>query len=152
MDIRGLGYIGINARDLQRWRQYADTLGTMAVGGSAGLCLRIDERPFRVVVSQTEEAERLAFTGWEVADAQAFDCAVDQLRAAGSTVGPHRAMMQGPVMYGVSFAPLIRAVRAGAVLWPDPRSRAVRVAGRGQSLRDRWARDGPHRARHTTDR
>lgn len=86
MDIRGLGYIGINARDVQRWRQYAERLGTMAVGGPGGLDLRIDERPFRVAVSETEAAEGLAFTGWEVADAAALDCAADQLRAAGSTV------------------------------------------------------------------
>ena len=86
MDIRGLGYIGINARDVQRWRQYAERLGTMAVGGPGGLDLRIDERPFRVAVSETAAAEGLAFTGWEVADAAALDCAADQLRAAGSTV------------------------------------------------------------------
>ena len=86
MDIRGLGYIGINARDVQRWRQYAERLGTMAVGGPGGLDLRIDERPFRVAVSETEAAEGLAFTVWEVADTAALDCAADQLRAAGSTV------------------------------------------------------------------
>ena len=86
MDIRGLGYIGINVRDVQRWRQYAETLGTMTVGGSGGLGLRVDERPFRVAVSETKEAEGLAFAGWEVADAAALDSVVDQLRAAGSTV------------------------------------------------------------------
>ena len=68
MDIRGLGYIGINTRDVQGWRHYATTLGTRLVGRSGGLGLRIDERPFRVAVSETEEAEGLAFAGWEVAD------------------------------------------------------------------------------------
>ena len=58
----------------------------MAVSGSDGLRLRIDERPFRVAVSPTEGAEGLAFTGWEVADADTLDCAVDQLRAAGRSV------------------------------------------------------------------
>lgn len=86
MDIRGLGYIGINARDVQGWRQYAEALGTMVVDGSGGLRLRIDERPFRVAVSETEAADGLAFAGWEVADAEALECAVGQLRAAGSTV------------------------------------------------------------------
>ncbi len=86
MDIRGLGYIGINTRDVQRWRHYAETLGTMTVGGSVGLGLRIDERPFRVAVSETEDAEGLAFAGWEVADAAALDAAVDQLRSAGRSV------------------------------------------------------------------
>lgn len=86
MNIRGLGYIGIDARDVQEWRDYAETLGTMAVDGSDGLRLRIDERPFRVAVSRTDGAEGLAFAGWEVADAAALGCAVDQLRAAGRTV------------------------------------------------------------------
>lgn len=83
MSIRGLGYIGINARDVEGWRRYAGTLGAMAVDGPSGLSLRIDDRPFRVAVSATADAEELAFTGWEVADADALDCAADQLRAAG---------------------------------------------------------------------
>jgi 2,3-dihydroxybiphenyl 1,2-dioxygenase len=86
MNIRGLGYIGIDARDVQGWREYAETLGTMTVDGSDGLRLRIDERPFRVVVSPTDGADGLALAGWEVADADALDSAVDQLRAAGRTV------------------------------------------------------------------
>jgi 2,3-dihydroxybiphenyl 1,2-dioxygenase len=86
MDIRGLGYIGINARDVQGWRGYAATLGAMTVDGASDLSLRIDERPFRVVVSATDDAEGLAFTGWEVADAEALACAVDHLRAAGRHV------------------------------------------------------------------
>ena len=86
MDVRGLGYIGIDARDVDEWREYGETLGTMAVDSPDGLRLRIDERPFRVAVSPAEGAEGLAFTGWELADAAALDCAVDHLRSGGRTV------------------------------------------------------------------
>ncbi len=86
MDIRGLGYIGINARDVQEWRRYAATLGAMTVDGPSGLSLRIDERPCRVAVTATDEPEGLAFTGWEVADADGLERAAGQLRAAGRHV------------------------------------------------------------------
>jgi 2,3-dihydroxybiphenyl 1,2-dioxygenase len=86
MDIRGLGYIGIHTRDLRGWREYATTLGMMAVGGEEDLLLRIDERPFRVMVTERDGAEGLAVAGWEVADARALDVAADELRSAGRTV------------------------------------------------------------------
>jgi 2,3-dihydroxybiphenyl 1,2-dioxygenase len=88
MDIRGLGYIGIDARDVASWRQYAETLGAMVIADERDLRLRIDERPFRVVVAETDATEGLAVAGWEVADEAALACAVDQLRAAGHTVQP----------------------------------------------------------------
>lgn len=86
MNIRGLGYLGINARDVEAWRRYAETLGAMTVHRPSGLRLRIDDRPFRVAVSATADEEGLAFTGWEVADADALDIAADHLRAAGRHV------------------------------------------------------------------
>jgi 2,3-dihydroxybiphenyl 1,2-dioxygenase len=86
MDIRGLGYIGIDAHDVRGWREYATTLGMMTVGDSDELRLRVDERPFRVVVTEREGTQGLAFAGWEVADARALDVAADELRSAGRTV------------------------------------------------------------------
>lgn len=86
MDVQRLGYIGIAARDVRAWREYAEALGAGVVSGSDGLRLRIDERPFRVEVSPADAAEGLAFAGWEVPDAEALDRAVDQLRAAGRRI------------------------------------------------------------------
>jgi 3,4-dihydroxy-9,10-secoandrosta-1,3,5(10)-triene-9,17-dione 4,5-dioxygenase len=91
MDIRGLGYIDITARDTEAWRRYATTLGMMPVDSADSLRLRIDERPFRVMVTPTDGAEGLAIAGWEFADATALDEAVDQLRSAGRTVRPGSA-------------------------------------------------------------
>ena len=86
MDIRGLGYIGIGARDVDRWREYARILGAMPVDDPAGVSIRIDDRPFRVLVSSTAGAEGLAFAGWELRDAAALECAIVRLRAAGRTI------------------------------------------------------------------
>lgn len=81
MDIRGLGYVGIGVRDIQAWRSYGELLGAMVVDDGPGLRLRIDERPFRVLID--EGADEFSFAGWELADAAAVDRAVGALDAAG---------------------------------------------------------------------
>jgi 3,4-dihydroxy-9,10-secoandrosta-1,3,5(10)-triene-9,17-dione 4,5-dioxygenase len=86
MDIRGLGYIGIDVADIDGWHRYAELLGMMVVPEPGGLLLRIDERPFRVVVRADREAEKLAFAGWELADQAALDCAGAELAAAGCSI------------------------------------------------------------------
>ena len=85
MDIRGLGYIGIDVTDVEQWRNYAELLGLMASGDHTGLRLRIDERPFRVLVAPGEGHDGLAFAGWELPDAQSLSCAAAELAAAGIT-------------------------------------------------------------------
>ena len=84
MDIRALGYIGIDVADLEGWRRYADLLGTMVVADDGdGFAIKIDDRPWRIMVRQSESSEGLGFAGWEVADASALARAVDELVAAG---------------------------------------------------------------------
>ncbi len=85
MDIRGLGYIGIDVTDLDTWIDYAELLGTMAVRDDDGFRMRIDERPFRVMVRATDERDGLAFAGWELADSAALDLAAAELAKAGCT-------------------------------------------------------------------
>lgn len=85
MDIRSLGYIGIDVADIDTWHRYAELLGTMVVTEADGFRMRIDERPFRVAVQTTEQAEGLAFAGWELADQAALECAASELAAAGFT-------------------------------------------------------------------
>ena len=85
MDIRGLGYIGIDVADVDNWREYAELLGTMVVPDDEGLRLRIDERPFRVTVRSTDGPEGLAFTGWEVPDAAELETSAAELEKAGCT-------------------------------------------------------------------
>ena len=49
MDIRGLGYIGLDVADSAAWRSYADLLGTMVVttASNDSFRIKIDDRPHR---------------------------------------------------------------------------------------------------------
>ena len=67
MSVRSLGYVIIEATDLERWRQFAlTTLGLMAgpLGPDGSLRLRIDERPFRLAVIPGR-TDRFVSCGWE---------------------------------------------------------------------------------------
>lgn len=83
MDIRSLGYIGIDVTDVDGWREYAELLGTMVRADADGFRIRIDDRPFRVAVRPGEGEDGLAFVGWELPDAAALECAAEAITAAG---------------------------------------------------------------------
>lgn len=90
MDIRALGYIGVNVADLVAWGVYARALGAMIVdaGGDGSFELRIDDRPYRVLVQRSGGPEGLAFAGWELPDGTALDQAISELEAEGFAVEP----------------------------------------------------------------
>ncbi|NMG77106.1 VOC family protein [Aromatoleum diolicum] len=80
IDIRGLGYFVAQTDNLAEWQAYAqDVLGMMvepAPGG--GLYVKMDERPFRILVVEGPERRYLA-SGWELANERAFDAAIGVL-------------------------------------------------------------------------
>lgn len=86
--IFGLGYLTLETRDLDRWRELAvDVLG-MVVGEGPdpdALYLRVDDRPARVVLLPGE-TERLVTVGWETPTAEALRDAVRRLEDAGAPV------------------------------------------------------------------
>ena len=89
IDLRGLGYVVVDATDLDSWRGLAvDAFGLMAAAGPPGapddgtLWLRLDERSWRVGI-RPAAADALAVAGWEVADRSAFQAAVAHLEAHG---------------------------------------------------------------------
>jgi 3,4-dihydroxy-9,10-secoandrosta-1,3,5(10)-triene-9,17-dione 4,5-dioxygenase len=87
VDIRALGYIGLDVADIDAWRRYVGLLGAMVVADSDGeFRIKIDERPYRLIVTRSSGAEGLAYAGWELPDAAALGVAVGELRAAGHTV------------------------------------------------------------------
>jgi 3,4-dihydroxy-9,10-secoandrosta-1,3,5(10)-triene-9,17-dione 4,5-dioxygenase len=84
MPVRSLGYVIVEARDLEKWRQFAlATLGLMEgpPGEERGLRLRIDARPFRLAVVPSD-SDRFAAAGWEFGDSQELDACLESLRAA----------------------------------------------------------------------
>ncbi|MBM7458309.1 VOC family protein [Rhodococcus coprophilus] len=87
-DIRGLGYLRIQTRDVPRWRELVvDGLG-MAVGTGPepdGLYLRLDERRARLIVLPGEHDRALA-VGWEVRDEFALRRVREAVEKAGIRV------------------------------------------------------------------
>ena len=88
MDIRGLGYIGLNVADVDAWRAYAGDLGTVVVDadGEKSIAMKIDDRPYRVLVQRSGDGEGLAFSGWELANEAALRQAAAELEAGGFAV------------------------------------------------------------------
>ncbi len=84
IDIRGLAYFVTEIERLDEWRRYAeDVLGMMtAAAPGGGLYVKMDDRPFRILVLEGRQPRYLA-SGWEVADEAAFRHALSTLEAAG---------------------------------------------------------------------
>ncbi len=86
--IRGLGYLRVQSRDLDRWRELAvGALGLQAVPGPIedALHLRLDERSSRLVVLPGD-VDKLLAVGWEVRDQFALAAVGRALNAAGTPV------------------------------------------------------------------
>jgi len=84
IDIRGLSYFVSQIENLSQWQRYAeDVLGMQvqpAPGG--GLYVKMDERPFRMLVVEGDSPRYLA-SGWELASEQAFEQALQHLERSG---------------------------------------------------------------------
>lgn len=85
MGIRSLGYLRIEATDMDRWREYGlKVLGMVEGRGTnpAALYLRMDDFPARLVIVPGG-ADRLAQAGWEVGNAAELDEVRASLEANG---------------------------------------------------------------------
>jgi len=86
--IRGLGYLKVQTRDVARWRELTlDALGFARGGGPHpdGLYLRMDERRARLIVLPGD-ADRVLAVGWEVRDQYALAEVQRAVEAAGVPV------------------------------------------------------------------
>jgi 2,3-dihydroxybiphenyl 1,2-dioxygenase len=98
MDIRGLGYVGINSPNFKEWETWGpkvigfgigDPMPTVsALDRPAGqrddgtIYLRMDDRRWRLAIHPAERDE-IAYIGWEMADRQAFAEALETLKEHG---------------------------------------------------------------------
>ena len=83
IDIRVLSYFVAQSPDPVAWQRYAeDVLGMMVTPApSGGLYVKMDERPFRMLIVPGDEARYLA-SGWELGNEAAFNAAIDTLNQA----------------------------------------------------------------------
>ncbi|MDI6097408.1 VOC family protein [Actinoplanes sp. NEAU-A12] len=88
--IRSLGYLRVEATDLPAWRDFGVKVLGMTEGRGPdpqAVYLRMDELPARIVVVPGEK-DRLAASGWELADPAAITRLVQVLDEAGVAVKP----------------------------------------------------------------
>jgi len=88
MSIRSLGYLRIEATDMQAWRDYGlKVLGMVEGKGSTegALYLRMDDFPARLVITPGER-ERLLASGWEVPGDRDLAAVARALEEAGVAV------------------------------------------------------------------
>jgi 3,4-dihydroxy-9,10-secoandrosta-1,3,5(10)-triene-9,17-dione 4,5-dioxygenase len=83
--IRSLGYLRVEATDVDAWREFGVKILGMVLGRGpdpSGCYLRMDELPARIVVTPGSR-DRLVASGWEVADPISLGRLVASLEAAG---------------------------------------------------------------------
>jgi len=86
MGLRSLGYLRIEATNMERWREFGLKVLGMVEGKGAdpdALYLRMDDFPARLVITPGE-ADRLAAAGWEVANVEELGEMCGRLEAAGA--------------------------------------------------------------------
>src|ERR1051326_7106085 len=84
MEIKSLGYVGINATNLNAWAEFGQNVLGMRLGEEAGndpLRLRMDERGYRIAIHPSD-TDGLQYVGWELPSSKALEDAYDELRAA----------------------------------------------------------------------
>ena len=88
MAIKSLGYVVIEAQDLEAWQDFACNIAGLmpAVSDRDDVALfRMDDRPYRLWVQKGSQNRFLA-PGWEFADKADFESALNALEAAGRPV------------------------------------------------------------------
>jgi biphenyl-2,3-diol 1,2-dioxygenase len=84
--IKSLGYLGLGVKDPAAWEKFAtEILGLQSVAADRRRMLRMDEYAWRFALQQ-DDADDIAYAGWEVADAQGLREVAERLRAIGIEV------------------------------------------------------------------
>lgn len=84
IEIRGLSYFVAQVANLGDWQRYAEDVLGMPVSHApqGGLYVKMDERPFRMLIVEGGEGRYLA-SGWELVSAAAFKHALQVLEEKG---------------------------------------------------------------------
>ncbi|CDZ96039.1 VOC family protein [Pseudomonas saudiphocaensis] len=84
IEIRALSYLVVQASNLNDWQRYAEDVLGMQVSAApgGGLYVKMDERPFRMLIVEGAEARYFA-SGWELASEKAFGRALQLLEEKG---------------------------------------------------------------------
>lgn len=85
--VERLCYLGLNAKDLDAWRDFAAEVLAMEVSseGEARLHLRMDDHHHRFIIHQDGQDD-LAYAGWQVRDAEALRALTRKVESQGIAV------------------------------------------------------------------
>jgi biphenyl-2,3-diol 1,2-dioxygenase len=86
--IKSLGYLGLGVKDLDAWESFSTQVIGLQSGGrtkDGRLLLRMDEYGYRLAL-HSDDADDLAYAGWEVADAEGLREVAERLRGVGVEV------------------------------------------------------------------
>lgn len=105
-EIRALSYFVAQIDNVQKWQHYAENVLGMMTSATAdgGLYIKMDERPFRMLVVEGAENRYLA-SGWELAGKGAFDAMLAKLDTLG--IHYHLADAAFCALRGVNEAALL---------------------------------------------
>lgn len=125
-----LGYITLIAEDISAWRSFGtDILGLMLdedASDDVSLYFRMDEHPSRLIIQHGTE-NKLGALGWELADQQAYEAALNSLQAAAAFVA-----------HGDQAGAELRGVSAYAVC-ADPAGNPFEIFHTRTNLKDDFA-------------
>lgn len=89
--VAALGYTVLKVQDVAEWQRFAtEVLGLMPAEQSADgerATFRMDDHPFRICVEKADQ-NKLAYVGWEMADQQDYQTAIENLTHAGAPITP----------------------------------------------------------------
>src|SRR5450631_4372460 len=88
--ITSLGYLGLGVKKPAAWEKFATQilgLQSSGVADDGRLLLRMDENAYRFALHR-DDAEDLAYAGWEVADAASLREVAERMRALGLEASP----------------------------------------------------------------
>jgi len=88
MAVKSLGYVVVEARDLDAWRDFACNIAGLMPAPSPRddvALFRLDDRPYRLWI-QKGERDRFIAPGWECANREEYESALAALAAAGRPV------------------------------------------------------------------
>lgn len=86
MAIRSLAYVVVDTADIEAWRAYGENvLGMQAIDRGDDIRLRMDERPFRMLIRKGD-AERFYAAGLVYPDKATFDAGIARLQGAGVVI------------------------------------------------------------------
>lgn len=91
MAIRSLAYVVVDTADVDAWRAYGENvLGLQASDHPEGIRLRMDERPFRMLIRKADK-DHFHAAGLVYPDKESYDRGLEGLRKAGVAVEPASA-------------------------------------------------------------